>query len=209
MSITNLVRDNWCRFQGELFPETQAAVGPLLQNHQRFVTVLEMVCPENFIRRIPQRDGRPLCYRVNLARAFLAKALWDIPTTRALVERLKVDRQLRNLCGWVLISEIPSESTFSRAFAEFAESDLARQMHKAVIRELLEQSIVGHVSRDSTAIPAHEKPTQKCKSDQKPTKRKRGRPRKGEARPPKAKGITCESAQVEARAWQMPSGEWV
>ena len=21
-------------------------------------------------------------------------------------------------------------------------------------------------------------------------------------------GITCESAQVEGRAWQMPSGEW-
>ena len=23
------------------------------------------------------------------------------------------------------------------------------------------------------------------------------------------KGITCESAKVEVRAWQMPSGEWV
>ena len=27
--------------------------------------------------------------------------------------------------------------------------------------------------------------------------------------PYQIKGITCESAQVEARAWQMPSGEWV
>ena len=60
-------------------------------------------------------------------------------------------------------------------------------MHKAVIREPLEQSIVGRVSRDSTAIPAREKPTPKCKSDQKPTKRERGRPQKGEVRPPKAK----------------------
>ena len=25
----------------------------------------------------------------------------------------------------------------------------------------------------------------------------------------KKRGITCESAQVEGRAWQMPSGEWV
>ena len=145
MSITSHIHDKWCRFQGKLFPEIQAPVGPLLKNHQRFVTVPEMVCPENFIRRIPQRDGRPLSDQVNLARTFLAKAMWDIPTTGALVER-----QLRNLCGWVLISEIPSESTFSRAFAEFAESDLAGQMHKAVIRESLEQSIVGHVSRDST-----------------------------------------------------------
>ena len=47
--------------------------------------------------------------------------------------------------------------------------------------------IIGHVSRVSTAIPAREKPAPKCKSDQKPMKRKRGRPRKGEVRPPKAK----------------------
>ena len=28
MPITNLIRDNWRRFQGELFPEIQDAVGP-------------------------------------------------------------------------------------------------------------------------------------------------------------------------------------
>ena len=31
MPITNLIRDNWCRFRGELFPEIQDAVGPLLK----------------------------------------------------------------------------------------------------------------------------------------------------------------------------------
>ena len=41
MPITNLIRDNWCRFQGELFPEIQDAVGPLLKNHQRFVMALQ------------------------------------------------------------------------------------------------------------------------------------------------------------------------
>ena len=66
---------------------------------------------------------------------------------------------MRNLCGWVLIHEIPSESTFSRAFAEFAESDLPGRMHKALVKEFIGDSIVGHVSRDSTAIPAREKPT--------------------------------------------------
>ena len=123
------------------------------------MTVLEVVCPENFIRNIPQNDGRPEADRVNLACAFLAKAVWDIPTTRALIERLEVDPRLRNLCGWIFTREIPSESTFSRAFAEFAESDLAGRMHEASIKETLGQSIVGPVSRDSTAIPAREKPT--------------------------------------------------
>ena len=187
MPITNLIRDNWCRFQRELFPEIQDAVGPLLKNHQRFVMALGIICPEDFTLRISQRDGRPLCDRINLVRAFIAKAIWDIPTTRDLVERLKVDRQMRNLCGWVLIHEIPSESTFSRAFAEFAESNLPGRMHEALVKEFIGDSIVGHVSRDSTAIPAREKPTPKCKSDQKPMKRKRGRPRKGEERPPKDK----------------------
>ena len=41
MAITNLIRDNWRRFQGKLFPEIQNAVGPLLTNHQRFVMRLE------------------------------------------------------------------------------------------------------------------------------------------------------------------------
>ena len=126
---------------------------------------LGIICPEDFTLRISQRDGRPLCDRINLVRAFIAKAIWDIPTTRDLVERLKVDRQMRNLCGWVLIHEIPSESTFSRAFAEFAESNLPGRMHEALVKEFIGDSIVGHVSRDSTAIPAREKPTPKCKSD--------------------------------------------
>ena len=54
MPITNLMRDNWCRFQGELFPEIQDAVGPLLKKYQGFVMVLEIACPENFIFRTSQ-----------------------------------------------------------------------------------------------------------------------------------------------------------
>ena len=98
MSFTKQLRDMWCRFQEELFPEIGGEVGPLLEFHQRSVTVLEVVCPESFIRSIPRKDGRPLADRVNLARAFLAKAMWDIPTTWALIERLEVGPRLRNLC---------------------------------------------------------------------------------------------------------------
>ena len=66
MPITNLIRDNWCRFQGELFPEIQDAVGPLLKNHQRLVMALGIICPEDFTLRISHKDGRPLCDRINL-----------------------------------------------------------------------------------------------------------------------------------------------
>ena len=75
MPITNLIRDNWRRFQGELFPEIQDAVSPLLKNHQRFVMALGIICPEDFTLRISQRDRRPLCDRINLVRALIAGAI--------------------------------------------------------------------------------------------------------------------------------------
>ena len=175
------------RFQGELFPELRAEVGRLLTNHQRFLTVLEVVRPERFIRSVPQKDCRPEFDRVNLVRVLLAKSVWDTPTTRALIERLEVDPRLWNLCVWIFTREIPSESTFSRTFAEFTENDLAGRMHEALIKETQGQDIVGHVSRDSSAIPVREKPNSKGESARKPMKRERGRPRKGEVRPPKAK----------------------
>ena len=40
MPITNLIRDNWRRFQGELFPEIQDAVGPLFKNHRNYSDTL-------------------------------------------------------------------------------------------------------------------------------------------------------------------------
>ena len=72
-----------------------------------------------------------------------------------------------------------SEATFSRAFAECASSDLPARMHEALVTTALETPIVGHVSRDCTAIEAREKPAPKPAKAERP-KRKRGRPRKGE-----------------------------
>ena len=74
-----------------------------------------MACPVG-----RSRIGRPW------PRAFIAKAVFDVPTTRALIERLEADKTLRHLCGWTWRGEIPSEATFSRAFAEFSEGGVAR-----------------------------------------------------------------------------------
>jgi membrane protease YdiL (CAAX protease family) len=73
---------------------------------------------------------------------------------------------------------VPHPSIFSRAFVEFARSELPTRMHAALIKRTLHDRIVGHISRDSTAIEAREKPM-KVAAPEKP-KRKRGRPRKGE-----------------------------
>ncbi len=44
--------------------------------------------------------GHPAKDRVALARAFVAKATLNLPTTEALIDRLKVDQPLRRLCGF-------------------------------------------------------------------------------------------------------------
>ena len=107
--------------------------------------------------------------------------MFDIPTTRALIERLEVDGRLWRLCGWSGAGRLPSEATFSRAFSEFAESGLASRLHETLIARTMDGHLVEHISRDATAIEAREKAAPKPKAA-KPKRRKRGRPRKGEAR---------------------------
>ena len=126
----------------------------------------------------PGGPDRPPEDRRALARAILAKAVFDVPTTRALIERLQIAGTLRRLCGWTRAGVVPSETTFSRAFAAFAMSGLPERLHAGLVAKTLEHRLVGHISRDSTAIPARERATPK-------PKRRRGRPRKGEQRPPR------------------------
>ena len=129
--------------------------------------------------------GRRPCDRKALARAFVAKACLNLTETKDLVERLRVDRVVRRVCGFETVARIPSESTFSRAFGEFAEAGLLDRVHEALVRAHLGNSVTLHVARDATAIEAREKPVKaKPEPAAEPPKRKRGRPRKGEVRPP-------------------------
>ena len=83
-------------------------------------------------------------------------------------------------------SEVPSESVFSRAFAEFADTQLTQRVHEALILKTQEDRLVGHISRDSTAIEAREKPAKKPEPEPlDPPQPKRGRPKKGEPKPAK------------------------
>jgi hypothetical protein len=65
-----------------------------------------------------------------------------------------------------------------------AASALPSRLREALIQDTHADRLVGHISRDSTAIEAREKPatSDKLAPEAKP-KRKRGRSRKGEIRP--------------------------
>ena len=182
MSLRVILSSYWCAFQEYWFPTIKEDLGPLGERYQLFITVLEFVRVEQHLPCFRTLRGRPQQDRAALARAFMAKAVFQIDTTRALLERLANDRALRCLCGWNSIRAIPSEATFSRAFAGFAEGALPSRLHEALIEHTMQEQLVGHLSRDATAIEGREKATPKPTQPAKP-KRKRGRPRKGEERP--------------------------
>jgi len=185
MSLKETLSTYWLHIQGELLPWLDDAMdGPLTAHHRQFVSVLGLARIETFLPSWHGLVGRPPTERAALARSFIAKAVFNLPTTRLLIEMLSADKTLRRLCGWQRGGEVPSESTFSRAFAEFADSALPSRLHDALIADTHADRLVGHISRDSTAIAAREKPV--TSAEPKPPaqpKRKRGRPRKGEERP--------------------------
>lgn len=146
--------------QGQLFPALEEELGPLGALHRVFVRTLGLLRLEGFTAR-RQGPGRPPHDRASIARAFVAKAVFNLPHTRALLDRLAHDAVLRRLCGWERAGQLPDESVFSRAFAEFAGSELGQRVHAALIERTQLERLVGHILRDSTAIEAREKPAPK------------------------------------------------
>ena len=171
--------------QGFLFPRLQEELGPLPDKHQHLIAVLGLVQLETMLAPWSNGVGRPSMHRRAIARAFVAKAIFNLNSTRQLLDRLAVDNSLRRLCGWESAREIPHESQFSRAFAEFANSELPHRLHEALIKTTQQGRLIGHISRDSTEIEAREKPV-RAPVEAAPIKeiRKRGRPKTGDVPPP-------------------------
>jgi hypothetical protein len=206
--LLDAMKARWNHIQGSLLPWLQEEIDPLTEPLGRLVTTLDVIGLEAFVPEPPRGAGRPPEDRRALASAFVAKSMLGIATTTALIERLEVDKSLRRILGWERRSQVPSEATFSRAFAEFAQGDLPGKMHAALIERSLGGRIVGVIARDATEIEAREKPAQKEANDNKvdppppdaaeaePPPRKRGRPRKDEERPkPEPKRLERQTTQ--------------
>ncbi len=205
----------WNVVQYELIPELESRWGEMTPKLERLVYILDWVRIEEFVDYW-HGVGRPPHERAWIANAFVAKVVLNLPSTVALIDRLRVDRTLRRICGFPACRKLPSEATFSRAFEAFAHCGLAERVHEALVQEHLGEALIGHICRDSTAIVARERPAAAKKSSAPepkaeallptrfedtpqepkepaaveavaPVKRRRGRPRKGEQRPPAAK----------------------
>jgi hypothetical protein len=81
-------------------------------------------------------------------------------------------------CGISVVrhaKEVPGKWTFSRAFEEFSRSELPQRVHAALIERAYDDRLVGHISRDATAIEAREKPQPKQAAPVKRRSRKKNR----------------------------------
>jgi hypothetical protein len=193
--------------QAQLFPAVQQNTGELTATAQRLVAVLAMIPLARFLPVSRAWNGRPAKDRYAIACAFVAKAVYNLDTTRQLIERLTSDAQLRRLCGWQQADQIPHESTFSRAFAEFAAMELPQFVHEALIGDTQKDRLVGHIVRDSTAIEARERfqdgPPKAAEPKFKPWSRKQNK-KKNAPKLPKTRLQRQREMELEAMLKELP-----
>jgi transposase len=133
--------------------------------------------------------------REEIARAFIAKSVYNLQTTRDLIDRLHSDKTLRVLCGWRYKTDVPSESKFSRVFKELSDLNIAEKTHEKFVKEYLSDELFFYNATDATKVPLREKPAKVEK--EKPKPKKRGRPKKGEMREPIKPGILKQQKKME------------
>jgi hypothetical protein len=189
--------------QQDLFPALEADLGLLTPQLQLLASVVSLLPLEGIVSSARSHTGRRAKDRSALATAFIAKAILNLADTRQLISRLKVDQALRRLCGWDHSSALPHESKFSRAFAQFSLMQLPQRLHEAVIEATQRPRLIGHIARDSTAIPARERVSKDTRTSKAATKKaaaKKGRRKRGTH--PKAKA--CERGTRIQRQLSQP-----
>lgn len=158
----DLLAPYWKQVREKLFPLLQEETGlELTEKLKVLAQILEIIRIEQLVPepKRGKRGGQEIDRRP-LARAFLAKAFFNLSQTRALKEQLDQCPALRKLCG---MQKAPSEATFSRAFCQFARMGLGQLAHAALVKKFVSRQLVMHVSHDSTALEAREKAIKKVK----------------------------------------------
>jgi len=170
-----------------LFPHLDECLPePFTDREKHLVKILELIQIEKFVPVTASRQwlGRPPKEREAIARAFIAKAVLKYQHTSSLRNELLSTPNLRLICGFSRRQDVVSESTFCRAFAEYAKAGMGIAVHDALVKVNLGTELIGHVSRDSTAIIGRERPVKKKKLAK--TAKKKGRPARREQREPAA-----------------------
>ena len=182
--------------ENSLFPalKEELRVEELSHKEQKLIKILDFAQIEKNITVVSITNTPK--DREEIARAFIAKSVYNIQTTRDLIDRLHNDRTLRILCGWRYKNDIPSESKFSRVFQELSELQIAQKTHEQFVKEYLGDTLFFYNATDATKIPLRVKPL-KVEKEPNP-KNKVGRPKKGEKVKPKKPTILQQQQTMQA-----------
>lgn len=145
-----ILADYWNFFQVSLFPHLEKVLDePLTDKLRQFIQVIDLIQIERFIDSPYQQTmGRTRADRRAIARAFIAKAVYDMPTTEILIDRLKLRLVLEgsaDLNAGVTFQALqPSRpyGSVGRAFAEFARLNIGDHIHEALVRTHVGDKIV-------------------------------------------------------------------
>lgn len=131
----------WSEVAQSTFPFMREEFGELDEMDRLFVTVCESVVkPEAFEYAKWKGIGRPTTSRTSVFKAFLFKALYDIPTTRELARRLRRDVRARRLCGWNSAGDVPSDERF---FSHLLDSHGGRHVHVRTPKKVSQHLMYG------------------------------------------------------------------
>ncbi len=103
MKLTDKISWLMGRVQKSLFPHlAECFETPLTEQEKRLISILEIVQVEKYVsnRTTYQWRGRKPLDRQSLARAFVAKVLYRIPTTSDLIRALQATKNLKCICGF-------------------------------------------------------------------------------------------------------------
>ncbi len=87
----NKLSDMYFNMQCRLFPLLEEEIGEITEKLQEFLRIIELVKTARFITGALSWCGlgRRLQNRGNLLRAYFLKSVYDLPTTKVLIENLK------------------------------------------------------------------------------------------------------------------------
>lgn len=153
---------HWLTIQPSLFNFIEDEVGELDEEQQLFVRVAESLELSRIARKYGWcGNGRKPSSRLAIFKLLLMKHVWNWPETKDALGEVRRSPALRRLCGWEAKADIPSESTVSRAFADFALDKTAEDLLAGFAGKIFRDRIVLHRSIDSTEIDARERPATK------------------------------------------------
>ena len=192
--------------QMELFRDIDEGIGALDRRQADFISYYSLVSGSLSGATRPRcLAGRPPSSRRSILKLFFMKAFLNLPTTKSARGLIMSSPSWRRVCGFESSSDVPSEATLSRAFAEFSRDGAMARIHSDVVVKHMKdtETIIHDVSGDSTKIEARERGVRKEKPAQGQaarTPRKRGRKTKEEKRntpPPEPSRLELQGTRTQ------------